>query len=195
MSRIRKSFLVAVLLAGAAALPTLGQEREDGMSVPDEHTMIFFAVLEGLYRDGASNEAVDAILRQDDKGGYIHFVYGCPICTPALDALLVYRKRAKFTPKKGPHVDTLGGGLPKTTVKRLLGADPKERLDTIHNLLAKWVGRRVRLMRLTELEQGYWRGVLEDGRKRGMSVLRDDSSFVGSKRCAVCDGANDVWQK
>ena len=105
MSRIRKSFLVAVLLAGAAALPTLGQEREDGMSVPDEHTMIFFAVLEGLYRDGASNEAVDAILRQDDKGGYIHFVYGCPICTPS-------RVSARSGWDRRGDLPAGGGGIP-----------------------------------------------------------------------------------
>ena len=195
MSRIRKSLLIAVLLAGAAALPTLGQERGDGMSVTDEHTMIFFAVLEGLYRDGASNEAVDAILRQDDKKGYIHFVYGCPICTPALDALLVYRTRAKFTPKKGPWVDTLGRGLPKATMKRLLGAEPKERLDVIHGLIAEWVGSRLRLMRLTEQEQRHWRQLLEVGRKRGMSLLGGDKSFAGSNTCAVCDGANDAWDE
>ena len=157
--------------------------------------MIFFGVLEGLYRDGASNEAVDAILRQDDKGGYIHFVYGCPICTPALDALLVYRKRAKFTPKKGPYVDTLGDGLPKATMKRLLGAEPKERLDAIHGLIAEWVGSRLRLMRLTEQEQRHWRQLLEVGRKRGMSLLGGDKSFAGSNTCAVCDGANDAWDE
>lgn len=195
MTRTHKTLLFAIVLAGAGALPTLGQERGDGMSVGDDHSMIFFGVLEGLYRDGASNKAVDAILRKDDKGGYIHFVYGCPICTPALDALLVYRARAKFTPKKGPWVDTLGRGLPEATVNRLLGAEPKERLDAIHGLIAKWVGSRLRLMRLTEQEQRRWRQLLEEGRKRGMSLVAGDRSFVGSKSCAVCDGANDAWDK
>ena len=193
MSHMHKIILL-VLLATLAAVATSGPDRPDGMDAGEKHNMIFFAVLEGLYRDGASNDAVDAILRKTEKG-YVHFVYGCPICTPTLDALLVYRARAKFTPKKNLYGDTLGPGLTDATAKRLQSEDPKERLDVVHGLIAKWVRARLRLMRLTEQEQRHWQQLLEEGRKRGMSALGGDPSFVGSKRCAVCDGANDVWDK
>ena len=192
MPRMHKIILLVLLATFAAVAP--GQGRPDGMDAGEMHNMIFFAVLEGLYRDGVSNDAVDAILRKIEKG-YVHFVYGCPICTPTLDALLVYRARAKFTPKKNLYGDTLGPGLTDATAKRLQSEDPKERLDAVHGLIAKWVGARLGLMRPTEQEQRHWQQLLEEGRKRGMSALDGDPSFVGSKRCAVCDGANDVWDK
>ena len=38
MTRTHKTLLFAIVLAGAGALPTLGQERGDGMSVGDDHS-------------------------------------------------------------------------------------------------------------------------------------------------------------
>jgi hypothetical protein len=193
MSRVHKIILL-VLLATFAAVATPGQGRPDAIDQAEMHKTVFFAVLEGLYRDGVSNDAVDAILRKTEKG-YVHFVYGCPLCVPTLDALLVYRARAKFSPKKALYGDTLGAGLPEASVRRLHSEVPKERLDVIHGLIGKWVGSRLRLMRLDKDERQAWTILLEEGRKRGMSLVGADPSFVGSERCAVCDGANDAWEK
>src|SRR5215467_14071305 len=49
--------------------------------------LVFFAVLEGLYRDGVSNDIVDLIVPPNKDGqsrfDSEHFVYACPLCHPA----------------------------------------------------------------------------------------------------------------
>jgi hypothetical protein len=73
---------------------------------------IFLAVLEGLYTDGVSNEVVDAILTRDSTSDRPQpFVYACPICMPAHDALQTYRARpASYG--RNIRVDTFHPGLP-----------------------------------------------------------------------------------
>ena len=95
--------------------PALQQpDGADRKHLADEFDrMIFYAVLEGLYEDGVSNEAVDIVLLKDPtSGSYAHFVYGCPICAPTIDAFRMYRARPQFYSRKG-ITDTYGTGLEK----------------------------------------------------------------------------------
>lgn len=154
--------------------------------------LVFFAVLEGLYQDGVSNDAVDQILLSDpDSGRYVHFVYGCPICTAGLDALRTYRNRAPFYARKR-YSDTLGTGLSAETMQRLASEDIQVRLSAIEELVRSWVSRRLDGMRLTPEERGQWTLDLELGRKVGMSLLSSSASLPGRglvKTCAFCDAA------
>ena len=90
--------LLAVLLAASSADYAFSTASGGAKTESRENCrqMVFFAVLEGLYRDGVSSADVDVFLRKDknEKGieGYIHFVYGCSICMPALDAFRSYRE-------------------------------------------------------------------------------------------------------
>jgi hypothetical protein len=164
------------------------------------HRLVFFAVLEGLYEDGVANADVDRILREDPATGHaMHFVYGCPLCTPALDAFRVYRVRPKLSGKE--ETDTFGAGLAPELSKRLAGEEMKERLDAVHTLIARWVERRLDGMRLTDAERAEIRSRMAEGRKRGMSKLQETDragaagAFTGINRCAVCDAANDACGK
>ena len=56
--------LLALFVLCASALP--GGEAP---SLDSNHRTVFFAVLEGLYRDGLSNEDVDLVLRFDPATG------------------------------------------------------------------------------------------------------------------------------
>src|SRR5688572_10638658 len=59
--------------------------------------LIFFAVLEGLYRDGVINGDVDLIIPPGEGGKPAFdqetFVYACPLCHPAFEAFRLYRQR------------------------------------------------------------------------------------------------------
>src|SRR5262249_22021904 len=98
--------------------------------------MIFFAVLEGLYTDGVSNEIVDLII---PKGQYDdHFVYTCPLCHPAYEAFWLYRKRQHFYGLKASK-DTFGGGISGKVVEQLHSPERAVRLGAIQGLIQGWV--------------------------------------------------------
>ena len=80
---------------------------------------VFFAVLEGLYRDGVQNEIVDAIigekiLKKDDKVK-AHFVFRCKLCHATYEAFRTYRNRPAFMQAKG--VSTFGKGADLSLLK------------------------------------------------------------------------------
>ena len=72
------------------------------------HKFVYFAVLEGLYEEGLSDAMVASIL---GEGMTDHFVYGCPVCIPAYQAILLYKDRPGFVNRKRPARD-FGSGLP-----------------------------------------------------------------------------------
>jgi len=158
---------------------------------------IFHAVLEGLYEDGVSNAVVDVIAATDPKNGWpLHFVYACPICTPAFDAMRVYRARVPFHGRKDGPVDTFGKGLGEELTKRIVGDDLDQRLKAIEELVQRWISNRMHVMRFTAEERATWSQMFAEGRKKGMATL---SSYKGQglvptydrmKECAFCNAAN-----
>jgi hypothetical protein len=186
-----RSCALAVGLA-AALFPQTGSDPLSAASRIDASGMVFFAVLEGLYRDGVSNEAVDRILLCDPESGrYLHFVYACPICTPALDAFRTYRNRAPFYGRK-TFRDTLGPGLAQATIEALESEEIQVRLSSIEGLVRSWVSRRLDGMRLTPEERAQWTMDFELGRKIGMSLLSSSADLPGRElvnTCAFCDAA------
>ena len=108
------------------------------------HRLIFFAVLEGCYRDGVSNEAVDLILpKNPDTGGVVmehNFVYSCPLCMPVIEALRTYRVRTRFFDKRAR--DTFGKGLPAEVMAKLAEPERKKRIPVLQALVSGWVKRR-----------------------------------------------------
>jgi len=183
-----------VLALGLAYAGGPGRKKHDGWNSTLEQ-MIFHAVFEGLYADGVSNDDVDRILEKDDNG-YTNFVYGCPICMPAIDALRVYRTRPKFYSRKGDP-DTFGKGLDDEMRKRL-AVPGDSRLGAIEALTKRWVNRRLTLMRLTAAEKNVWKQRITEGRKRGMQLLGEyrrsgqPGAYVDRKGCALCDGASNA---
>ena len=158
-------------------------------------SMVFLAVLEGLYLDGASNEVVDAIICPDPKTGqpqfHKHFVDACPLCNPTFNALLVYRSRPSFYGYQKPK-DTLGPGLKPELVKQLRSAKRAERLAAIQSLVETWVRRRLDSLALTADQRAAWASKLEEGRKQGMERLKQSQAQGHNadwKGCAICDGA------
>ena len=194
-------------LAGSlclAALSALGivatqpqpvHAEEPDVRAFDYHQEIFFAVLEGLYLDGVPNEAVD-ILLATENGWPAHFVKGCPICMPAIDALSVYRARPPFANKA--FTDTFGAGLTEEQLGELRSPDRMRRLNTVTTLVERWIERRLRARRLTEAERAAWQNAMEERRKKGMAILARErrraqdldqaAPALEMQRCAFCDG-------
>ena len=164
--------------------------------------LVFFAVLEGLYEDGVSTDDVDRILAVDPKTKAWrfeeHFVYGCPLCMPAFDAMALYRSRPVFHGRKD-SADTFGPGLEPALKKKLESAQKSDQLEAIQTLVNRWVGRRLDSMRLTKDEREQWTAVIEEGRQKGMGLLQtaqagNRNEYLGWKGCAICDGSAGACQ-
>jgi len=160
---------------------------------------IFFAVLEGLYRDGVSDEVVEKILVTDEITGYpANFVWCCPICMPALDAFNLYRARPGFAAIKA-RKDTFGEGLSDEVVARLGSPVMQVRQGAIRELVEGWVRRRVDAHRLTYDERLRFEENMRLRREQGMAWLISyqeqglGGSYVEMSDCAFCDGANDAF--
>ena len=160
--------------------------------------LIFFAVLEGLYRDGVKNDDVDLIIppssKEEGKPKFEpeHFVYACPLCHPAYEAFCLYRQRERIYGLKAP-VDTFGKGLDESVRARLRSQNADERRKAIEELISRWVSQRLDLLRLTAAEREDITREMERGRKQGMGGLKNavPSGQTSQSRtnCPICDGS------
>lgn len=164
--------------------------------------LVFFAVLEGLYEDGVSTDDVERILAVDPRTKQPrleeHFVYSCPLCMPAFDAMVLYRSRPNFYGRKD-SADTFGPGLEPAIKKKLDSAQKADQLEAVQTLVNRWVGRRLDSMRLTKDEREQWTAVIEEGRQKGMAFLQavqagNRNEYLGWKGCAICDGSAGACQ-
>lgn len=153
---------------------------------------LFFAVLEGLYADGVSNQAVDAVLAADPENGLpVNFVKGCPICMPAYDAFRAYRARPASSFKS-----ELGDGLAADVEAQLLAGTADERFAASGKLVQGWIARRFDARRLTPEERAAWARVMKGWREKGMAALENlrgierPGVFATRKACTMCDAAN-----
>src|SRR4029077_3675969 len=112
LGRCLVAALVALKLVHAETTPAHPANR--GWPQSRGSQLVFFAVLEGLYRDGVANSDVDLIIPPGPNGqprfDPEHFVYACPLCHPAFEAFRLYRQRDDFFGLKAP-VNTFGPGL------------------------------------------------------------------------------------
>lgn len=164
----------------------------------DAYRFVFYAVLEGCFDDGLTTGDAAQILLKGEGQGYSHFIYACPICTPALHALEVYRSRPAhfFGLKSG--ASTFGGGLSGEVQKQLYSKKPEDRLTAINTLVQGWTAKRMKLLRLTDQERADLQKVLEKRREEGMKSLKqaereperfNASAFAEVKQCAFCNAA------
>ncbi len=165
---------------------------------------IFYAVLQGLYEDGVSNEDIAQILMRKEKQSYFHFIYACPICTATIWALETYRARPAHFYGLKSAASTFGHGLPADMREQLYSDDPHQRLIAINSLVRSWVARRIDAMNFSEQERTVLLDQIEQKRKDGMRALESfrkhehgkdfgveqaAPAYVDLEECAVCNGA------
>ena len=196
----RAAALAAVLAAGAAGTAAFAGHGPTEVKVGgfEFNRFLFFAVLEGACEDNPGDRAVDAILETDEKGHYRNFVYACPVCHPVIDALRAFRMRNQYyyAHKGDPLVDDLAASPVAALSGRILGTDPAARGAALHDLVGRWVSRRMDRLRLDEEQRRAWRQAMAIGRKEGMGGL-DRSEGFQHKSCPSCDGAagkDDLWK-
>ena len=207
-NRFLFALVIATAIAGAAALGLRSAETPPGSNAPKSWPktragqLIFFAVVEGLYRDGVANSDVDLIIPPGKRGQATFdkevFVYACPLCHPAFEAFRLYRQREpifglKRVLETKDDADTFGPGLDEMVKSRLRSQNPDERRKAVEELISRWVSQRLEMMRLTAAERGEITREIERGRKEGMGGLKrlvpGEEVSQSRTNCAICDGS------
>jgi len=195
--------------SGSPAPSRLEKARGGERKLFDEtYQFIFFATLEGLYRDGVSSADVDSLLATKGKeGGYLNFIYTCPICMPVEGAIVTYKLRPRIDHMKLPNYQTdertFGFGLPKEVSDELQSEKASVRLKAVNELVSNWISYRMDHSGLTKNGKKKLIEELQKRRKEGMNALRSFAAnmngpnsmdafaagYEGGDECAVCNGA------
>jgi hypothetical protein len=160
----------------------------------EEHRFIFYAVLEGAYEEGLSDETVSTLLGEK---GTEHFVIGCPICGPAYDALHAYRDAPKFTSKK---VSQKGFGMGLSDEEQgLVSGSVEDRRKLIRTLVSRWLEARFTLLNLPEDREKAMRESLQEMSEKGTAILENfkkggngdqlAKAYADWEFCPSCSGA------
>jgi len=116
--------------------------------------LVFFAVLEGLYTDGVSDEAVNLIVPPNSgKAGVEHsFVFRCPLCHAAYEAFVLYQNRTAFN-GSGEQRSTMGSTFDPKITEQLKSKEVRTRVYAMGALIRPWIEKRMNLMKLGEKDQ------------------------------------------
>jgi hypothetical protein len=206
---MRRYLFLGVVVAALALLQTAPADPAPQSESPPKTTedwkedpvcrMVFFAVLEGLYTDGVSTEAVDRVVGRK-KGGPPDvkqtFVIQCPLCHPVYEAFCLYQQRPAFQDGKR---DTLGKGLDPRLEEGLRSEGILARQRALEVVVRDWVGRRLAQMRLTDEEKRDWVSKLEERSNQGRKLLRELRGtdpvyrlWPGYGKCAACEGTTSA---
>lgn len=195
----------------SAAPPELGGIKQGSWWENAGSRFVFFAVMEGLYNDGVSDEIVDIVIPlvtpdptevnpapAPYRDTNANFIYTCPICHPAFEAFLIYESRKPFRGLKGARVDTFGSGLPQELVKKLKSKDGETRRKGLEQTVQRWVQKRIERTKFSEQEKNDLIVELKLLKKAGLESLgRFKKGSNGDyfknlygtwKTCPICEG-------
>lgn len=174
--------------------------------------LVFFAVLEGLYRDGVKDDVVENVIgapssKTDEKSlesrMRLSFVSGCPLCRPTFEAFLAYQNRPRAS--DGLAIQ-FGDGLDEKLRRDLLSDETMTRLKALRSPVQGWVLAKLESSGLSDAEVVEMKGRLRDRAKEGTSMLNDmiqeDSEHYRDWTmywgCAACNGSRDaanLWKR
>ena len=160
---------------------------------------VFFAVLEGLYRDGVQDEAVDLVLGRkvdlDEKVKHC-FVFKCELCHAVYEAFALYKARPPFKNTEGKT--TFGKGVDSKVIEELKSEDVRTRIYAMGGMIRPWIQHRVEQTRMTVEEQTAMKKKFEEYTREGRKLLSEhrgtdkvylDWVFYGT--CQACEAAKD----
>lgn len=152
-----------------------------------ECQLIFFTVLEGLYRDGVSDEIVDIVIGKVQKNDLKkNFVFQCKLCHATYEAFALYQKRPKF---HGVDIKTFGKKkFSSDIVKKLSSNDPQTFGDGLSEIVQPWV--KAKLISLDTDES-----FLKDKLQRFADLAAEGNMINNSyMRCQACEAIKSVGE-
>lgn len=165
---------------------------------------VFFAVLEGLYRDGVQNEIVDLIIgepiKNEEEKVKSMFVFRCELCHATYEAFRTYRARPVF--KQTNAQSTFGKGVDPKMIESLKSTEARDRVYAMGGLVRPWIMHRIEETRKTDEEKKAMQEEFFKYLNEGEQLLSDlqdakdphylDWYFYGV--CQACEAAKDLGQ-
>ena len=159
------------------APPQAPTERK--LTEGDRTRFVYFAVLEGVWEEGADRPMLETLLHDPWKV----FVPKCPICTPVMEAC---RSFVKDIPRI-VVADASGTGFPNEIKTGLKSPDRAAQLKAPESMVQRYVSRRFERTMMTPGEKTQMSNLLLMGKKAGMTMK--EQSF--GDFCPSCNGATD----
>ena len=164
---------------------------------------VFFAVLEGLYTDGVSNEVVNALIPPAAAGENPvkhSFVLQCPLCHSVYEALRVYQARPSFHDQTQ---NTFGSRMSKDIPADLASPHTPTRLKALAPVIERWVSQHLARQRLTPEEHAQFMAEFRKRAAQGKQCLQEHMKQKDSHYntwslywgCAACNGVTSVTRQ
>lgn len=168
--------------------------------------MVFFAVLEGLYSQGVSDEVVESIVGPkcdpDDSEKMRErlkrsFVVDCPLCQPTFEAFIAYQSRPHFS--DGSGASNFGKGVDESLKQQLLSDDLHNRLHALKDFVQASISKKLAHVDMSEEQFADWgQRVMAragEGKSQLFELIKDDKHYQDWGvywGCAACNGSRDA---
>ena len=152
----------------------------------EECRRVFFAVMEGLYRDGISQEIVDLVIGRVESNNLEQaFIFRCKLCHACFEAFAVYQRRPAFNGAEGKN--TIGSReIPKEVIESLRKGGRLEFDNAFATIVQPWVKKELHVM----MDSGADRTELL---QKFVKLAEEGNALIpGYGRCQACDAINDV---
>ena len=151
--------------------------------------MVFFTVLEGLYRDGISDEIVDLVIGRVESNDLERaFIFRCKLCHATYEAFAAYQRRPEFSGTEG--VNTIGNRvIPKEVVEILRTGNRIQFDNAFATVVQPWIKEKLHALidsgsDETELMEKY------------VKLAQEGNALInGYARCQACDAIAAVAEK
>ena len=152
----------------------------------EECRMVFFTVLEGLYRDGVPDEVVDLVIGHVKANSVKkRFVFRCKLCHACYEAFALYQRRPKFSGTKGKS--TIGAKAISSEVVKDL-KNPSHRIfgKAFSTIIQPWIKQKLLSMNLSEEEK--------IGKMKKFVALANEGNrlLTEYRRCQACEAIKSV---
>ena len=144
--------------------------------------MVFFTVLEGLYRDGVPTEVVNLVIgRMERNSVEKRFVFRCKLCHACYEAFALYQRRPVFNGTDG--IDTLGAKPVPAEVMHGLRDDASdwEFGRAFSTIIQPWIKQKLLKMDLSDEELVAKIEKFSELAESGQALI------TGYKSCQACD--------
>ena len=153
----------------------------------EECRVVFFTVLEGLYRDGTPKEVVDLVVgKYNDNELKDRFIFQCRLCHATYEAFALYQKRPNFY---GIDKNKFGSKeVPQSVIKQLQSTSPHTFGDGLATIVQPWI--KAKLMSLSDDKKA-----LKEKLAKYIELAKE--GFLLSERytrCQACEAIKTVSQ-
>lgn len=178
---------------GEVATPEAEEDETADWHLDEECRMVFFTVLEGLYRDGVPSEVVNLVIgRVESNSVEKRFVFRCKLCHACYEAFALYQRRPAFSGTDG--LDTIGAKpIPEVVMHGLREeANDREFGTAFSTIIQPWIKQKLLSMDLSDQEMVEKMEKFAKLAQEGQALI---TSYTSCQACDAIDAAAQIMSR